>query len=496
MRPFRPGKCSDMLLARWLILSIFLLLNTGCFRIWYETEESRTNPAYAHHEDGLYVYKGTVVNLAMGVVYFPPVWLELPVEVVADTLLLPVDLLFYAKFRIHPSLTYLAGEGRLEELERQLKGGADPNEFYRPKELDHGYFPLGRALKRHQEQAFAMLLDYGAKVPPHLFNRWDKYDIPEYRMCVMALNKGFDWEWLKEKGVISREGNGVWMGAWVEAWLSAANLNVEPEACRQKQLQKRDELAEIIRLLLHNGCSIAPSPSPRMWRPERTMLDKVLEAPRIGEEDRRKMAELLRAHGAMTYRELVALHPELPHLPLEGLDIDPMFMPAVDALVFSEYAAHGYRFSTSYEGFDGPVLVIDCNGWRIPPQKGQVRQWRKSVKVKRRPSDVEGAPSEEDFEMPQYFRVVLTPPGRRLPPRAEDVVFEPEVFREEWYSLPLYEMYVEYNVQARGWNWYVLGDHELACIVKSAYSPDEGQKVLRAFLKSAKRLPDLKHEIP
>ena len=486
----------DGISTRVFLLSLLLLLNTGCFRIWYETEESRTNPAYAHHEDGLFAYKGTLANLAMGAIYFPPVWLELPVEVAADTLLLPVDLLFYAAFRIHPSLTYLAGEGRLEELERRLKGGADPNEFYRPKELDHGYFPLGRALKHHQEQAFAMLLDYGAKVPPHLFNRPDKYDSAEYKMYVMALNRGFDWEWLKEKGLISREYNGVWMMGWVEAWLSAANLNVGPEAYRQKQLQKRDELAEIIHLLLQNGCSVAPGPSPRMRRPERMMLDKVQEASMVGEEDRRKMVELLRAHGAMTYRELVALHPELPHLPIEGLDIDPMFMPVVDALTFSDYAVHGYRFSTSYEGFDGPALVIDCNGWQNPPQKGQVRKWRKIVKVKRRRFDMEGTPLEEDFEMPFRFRVVLTPPGRRLPPRAENVVFEPEIFREEWYSLPLYEMYVEYNLQARGWNWYVLNDYELACIVMSAYPPSEGRKALYAFLKSAKRLPDPKNGAP
>jgi hypothetical protein len=138
--------------------------------------------------------------------------------------------------------------------------------------------------------------------------------------------------------------------------------------------------------------------------------------------------------------ELTQTDKSLPHLHTEDLEINPMFRQFVEQLAKS-WNSDQYRLSTHYDGFDGPVLVVDLP---MPPLNGPQKplESRMTISVHRRISATEWDQKGEPFDVPTGWRMIVTPKGRRMPSR-----LSPDMPRfllhEEWTTLPDCEVYLE-----------------------------------------------------
>ena len=388
----------------------------------------------------------TVLPIAFFVVDFP-------LEFVLDTTLLPVDLGLYTYYCSNPPLdTYLASND-LKGLEEKLKKGVSPNVispwFLKNQPL------LYQAYLNHNEEAFELLLNYGAKVPIELLQVEANLDDYTYRILQRVFRNGCPKELQRPTEDELRTGS------------NAVNYrNEQLKGCFSywilKYLMDKDHaspndklLVDVMVLLLENGFS--PNDWENMrgelhfsssnWNP----LDVVMANTAMDSAEKERLITAMRKHGAQTYRESINLPP--------SESISPMFQPFMDAIAqihIDPYSSHfsptsSFRYSDTYPGVEGPVLVIDIPFIRNLPDNQKEVLFRKSIPYHRRVSATEWNQEREYLEVPEKCRIVLTPLGKRLPSRRPQGMPTQRGFWEAWLTLPTCEMYIEYAKDEYKW---------------------------------------------
>ena len=178
-------KKSFNIIAILLLCSLLLfhsLVSTGCCRINGEvnalTLKSNfiSEAAIKPPRRFFFGIKGYVSNMVM-IIPFPPIiklvlLLDLPLEALADLLMIPVDSIVYLHYLMNPPLSLLIEKHKNDQLETMLKKGIDPNK------ADYRYDPgntLAIARASNNSTAAKLLLEYGAKLPANAAYFFNQY---------------------------------------------------------------------------------------------------------------------------------------------------------------------------------------------------------------------------------------------------------------------------------------------------------------------------------
>ena len=211
-------------------------------------------------------------------------------------------------------------------------------------------------------------------------------------------------------------------------------------------------------------------------------------------ERRERLVALMRQHGALRYPELAASGaPKLPPLPID-VEYDPAFAPVVEMLKYTQ-SPELYKFSTAYDGAEGPVLVVDIGLKRS--KAGQSIDFRQPMEeahgLLHRPIP-EDVTVDMSLDVPVFIRMVLTPSGQKTPSRlaafpAETIPIYKAVLCEEWFTLPTCEIYIASYTRER-WRQYPREYFQLRKIAANYVRPADQQDpalrhVLDEFMKLA-----------
>ena len=286
----------------WLLL--LSLCGTGCVRIVETITAGGLPPPYC-------IYSGTIglIGLPVGsavmgedfhekvllpISLLPLVVVDLPLELVVDTICLPVDLIHYAQYCSDPPLDKYLRENDLKGLEKKLKEGVSPNVvspwFHEREPL------LYQAYVNHNEDAFELLLNYGATVPFYLLHSEEKLDESTYRMLQRVFKDGCPQE-------LQTQALKECFSYWILKYLM-----------REEQSSPNDRLlVDFMVLLLENGSS------PNEWNHSRGdlpcspqnqyPLDVVMANKALDTMEKDRLIEAMRKYGALTYEEASHLPP-------------------------------------------------------------------------------------------------------------------------------------------------------------------------------------------
>ena len=422
-----------------------LLLMTGCCRIYTELGGD-TSPAKRPPQR---FFCGTGTALLAGKYLGPLIWVDVPIELAADIVCLPLDIAIYTHYRLNPPLALLVKNNQLDKLAKALEKGADPNYIDR---RFGPYTPLWMASAQHNVEAYRMLLEHGAQIDAS-----SGYGMPyrdEWRdreITLLALRHGLPETRAKDPN--SKRNVNEWIGGWMKAVTDAPP---KPEDVSQT--------FEVIELLLKHNFPV----NNYFGRTDDgetgiTALDKVLLKRELPPEEKAKMISLLRAHGAKTYPELAKENPKLPHLNLDGIAVPPQFQPVVDLMEHSVEAA-AYRVTDKHPTLEGPLLIFDY----LPLKDAKAQKpYFKTIALHRRKSPTEWNQKIEKIDVPAVFRMILTDKGRKVPSQFDDSLPRLMAISEKWISLPTCEMYVAYN-PLTGYS-----NSDLESIVGLSYPPTE-----------------------
>ena len=438
-------KKSFNIIATLLLCSLLLfqsLVSTGCCRINGEVNaltlksnfisQAAINPPRRF----FFGIKGYVSNMVM-IIPFPPIirlvlLLDLPLEALADLLMIPVDSIVYLHYLMNPPLSLLIEKHKNDQLETMLKKGIDPNK------ADYRYDPgntLAIARASNNSTAAKLLLEYGAKLPANAayFFDLDTMSGEKVKIALYALRAGIPREIAQHKDAI------FFVNQWIRRWI---RIRIRENA---KQDDGQLEF-EVISLLLKHGFPVNNFYEAKHHLfPSTTVLDEVLMERRLKPEDKAKMVALLRSCNARTYSEICEENPSLPHLDVSGIDVAPQFKPVVEILGRSRDAA-GFRVSASFSGIEGPLLVFDY----LPVKEAhEGKSYTTEVKIHRRISSHEWNQTLETVEIPTYYRIILTSKGHKMPSQIDSSWPRDMVIEEIWCSLETCEMYVVINPQNR-----------------------------------------------
>ncbi len=300
------------LIISWLLL--LSLCGTGCVRIAETITAGGLPPPYCIYSGTTGLVNFPVSAAVMGegfhervllpIALLPLVVVDLPLELAVDTVCLPVDLIHYAQYCSDPPLDKYLRDNDLEGLEKKLKEGVSPNViapwFHEREPL------LYQAYENHNEEAFELLLKYGAIVPFHLLHSEDKLDESTYRMLQRVFRDGCP----KELQIQAQEGG---FSYWILKYLML-----------ERQSSPNDRLlVDFMVLLLENGFS------PNEWNhirgdlpcsPQNQYpLDVVMANKAMEPKEKDRLIAAMRKHGALTYGEA-------NHLP-QSESISPMLQP-------------------------------------------------------------------------------------------------------------------------------------------------------------------------
>ena len=109
---------------------ICILCLTGCIRL--EEESGLLTRKRGHVPPPYHFYMGSKSCVGMSFYfwpYAPIILLDLPLELVADTLFLPHDAWLYYDYKNNPPLALLVKEKRYDELEKRLKEGEELKKY-------------------------------------------------------------------------------------------------------------------------------------------------------------------------------------------------------------------------------------------------------------------------------------------------------------------------------------------------------------------------------
>ena len=456
-------------LALWFMLCVIACVGSGCVRIGQELTKPPIGSDY--DKPGNRFYMGSHVVLE-GSAWFGPFIILLPGELIADTFFLPLDCLRYAYFKLNPPLAYYIEQNDLEVARKKLEAGADPNKIdYRVSYVP----PVVIAKERKSIDSLKLLIDHGAnKIPPQFFIMY--FNEEQFLLDVFKnhLLDGIEWK-ESAKGLILN---------WIPRRLDANELDY---------LNKRTEL---ITILLEQGLS-PNDMDEKALKERKTALDVLLGADYNG-LDKSKLINLLKSYGAMTYPELSKKQTKLPHLDKKELDINPFFKSFVEKLEMSR-ESENYILSTSYPGMDCPVLVIDRKlKWKKTPKDPEQVIYRTSRIVHKRKTPTEWNQIGEPFELPAHCRIVLTPPGRKMPSRLHDGIPTACMIHEEWYSLPEYEAYAEQLAFSLDYNIESYYDNDALHLLRQEHGHEKQQRKKERFDPSGIQTLNLvvKHTVP
>ena len=395
------------------------------------------NDTPLRHPNVLY-FAGTQASIGLSLSTLGPVGIAclpvvLPFELAGDVLFLPLDVARHIQYVCHPPLNELIRGNDLQALSQRLAQGDDPNQ------IDFRFFgrdrwpslPLMEAFHQGNLDAFQMLLDHNAEVPLDLFSRNSFF-----RITSMDSNNGIDF--LKaslRKGVSQERINSVAAGSVIyDVVAEYARMPIDEDACCNK-------LFAMLALLLENGFPPNGKLDESWTKGQRfSALDHLLQAP--PSENREKLVELMRKYGAKTFTELNALNPHETLPPeINPEAIPACFKPIIEILTdahHSDWRSKRYRFAASYPGVNGPVVVVD-----LVRDLGPHSPCRQFIQIHRRETPTRWKQEGEPFEIPVYFRLVLTPPGVRIPSRLTEDLPPKDILLEEWHTLPTCELYIE-----------------------------------------------------
>ncbi|MBR6057075.1 MAG: YceK/YidQ family lipoprotein [Victivallales bacterium] len=391
-------------MRRWLNI-VFILgimaMATGCVRLSMEFDHGNRH-YFTHHKpehSTERLYEGTrqaAKNINTNLSPLTPyLILDLPFEIVADTLCLPLDAWMYSKYLMHPPLEKLVMKHKLKALASRLAQGDPPNSN-----------SVYQAIHQHDSEAFALLAEYGATIT----------DIA-YRTINLQNKEIIEIALKHDKNISEKYAESDILLEWMRLLkMPKTTMTATDET----------DFLEIIDMLAHHGFGINVYGNEYTLR--QTPLDIAHGNKMLSEKSRSHLVSVLKSNGAMTYREL-ALKKNLPHLRTDGLEIHPMFNPLLEILE-TQPKAETIRLSTHYQGIEAPVLVVDY------PEE------RTIVKMHRRKADGTWNQDTEDFDIPACFRMIFTPPDVHVPSRfqADMPLF---LLEEKRFSFKDYELLLE-----------------------------------------------------
>ena len=395
------------------VICIFCL--TGCIRL--EEEKSLLSRGSGHTPSPYHFYMGSKYCIGFMIYYWPfaPVLLlDLPFEMVADTLCLPHDIYLYHDYKQNPPLDLLIKEKRYDELEKRLKAGEDPNKY--DWRTISNMRPVEQALHDQDVKAYSLLLEHGAVPDKKTFTDHIRLTNENKEIIRLALERS------PEKYDVIR--------LWCENYLRSTH---------ELSVSEQQVLIDIIEMMANHGFPVQSSAASRYQR--KTALDMAYDdKTALSPENRQKLIDILKAHSGKTYVEMTRADKSLPHLHTENLQIDPMFNQIIERLEKS-WQSDQYRLSTHYDGIDGPVLVVDLP---MPPLNGPRKplESRMTAYIHRRLNATKWNQKGEPFDVPTGWRMIATPKGRKMPSRLSPDM--PRLFlHEEWTTLPECEVYLE-----------------------------------------------------
>ncbi len=381
-------------------------------------------------------------------------FLDIPFELIADSLFLPKDVFLYADYIINPPLSLLVQQNKYDELKKRLENGDNPNA------IDHRrpfVTPVGQALSGHNAAIYALLLEYGAASGRPYENY---YYIPNAKEIIrLALKRD------GSRALINNNGHPVF--EWCRLLKDGKNMTQDAQ----------ENCVFIIEMLLEHGFS-AQIPHD-YWEQNKRMammpLDLIMACQGLSPELKKRLVSLLKAHGGLTLEEVTAKNSIVLSTPpftvnypapcdfssqlkKDGIEIDPVFKQAVSILMADPTPRH-YRFSTTYPGFNSPVLVVDFG---MPNKNGELI-YRKKIKIHRRLSKTEWNQQTEEFESPVYGRLIFTPRGMRIPSRLSEEM-PLCLLREAWLSFPDCECYCE----SLGAKWCSFQEENTSAFIRNA----------------------------
>ena len=297
-------KKAIILFISFMSLLLLSLCGTGCVRIAETITAGGLPPPYC-------IYSGTMglvgfpVNAAvMGegfhekvllpIVQLPLFVVDLPLELAVDTICLPVDLVHCVQYCKDPPLDKYLRDNDLKGLEKKLKEGVSPNVvspwFHEREPL------LYQAYENHHEEAFELLLNYGAKIPFTLLQVEENLDEFTYRMLQRVFRDGCPEE-------LQCQELKDCFSYWILKYLM-----------HEEQSSPNDRLlVDFMILLLENGFS------PNEWNnrrgdlpcspPNLYPLDVVMANTAMAPTEKDRLIEAMRKHGALTYEEASHLPP-------------------------------------------------------------------------------------------------------------------------------------------------------------------------------------------
>ncbi len=222
-----------------------------------------------------------------------------------DSILLPVDLGLYSYYTIDPPLDKYLRSNDLKGLEKRLKEGVSPN-VISPWFLEKEPL-LYQAYVNHNEDAFELLLKYGATIPIKLLQVEENMDEYTYRMLQRVFRDGCPKELqlltedeLRTASNIESYRHEQLKGCF-SCWILKYLIDQDCSSPNDKLL------VDIMVLLLENGFS------PNTWEVQRGdlhyssfhqyPLDVVMANSAMDTVEKERLITAMRKHGAMTYRD-------------------------------------------------------------------------------------------------------------------------------------------------------------------------------------------------
>ena len=297
-------KKAIILFISFMSLLLLSLCGTGCVRIAETITAGGLPPPYC-------IYSGTMglvgfpVNTAvvgegfhekvlLPILQLPLFVVDLPLELVVDTICLPVDLVHCVQYCNDPPLDKYLRDNDLKGLEKKLKEGVSPNVVSR---WFHEREPLlYQAYENHHEDAFELLLNYGAKIPFTLLQVEENLDEYTYRMLQRVFRDGCPEELQCQE-----------LKDCFSYWILKYLMHKEQSSPNDRLL------VDFMVLLLENGFS------PNEWNNRRGdlpcsplnlyPLDVVMANTAMDLTEKDRLIAAMLKHGALTYEEASHLPP-------------------------------------------------------------------------------------------------------------------------------------------------------------------------------------------
>ena len=305
-------------------------------------------------------------------------------------------------------------------MKKRLGKGENPNEN------DLWYSTQSPITFAHSLEAVKLLCEHGAKVTPDFLHNCLWHDTAILRYLTQN-------DLCKELASPSRNHPVVYAAVMIYD---------------KKGISFQDNYQKISLLLQCGFSPNAVSPSDFQYR--HTALDWVDKMVHLKKSEKKELRKLLKQYGAVTYVEAARKSSAFPRFTADNYDINPIFKRA-EKFLYESRNTESFVVSTTCPSVNGPVLVIDRLPWDHHHENKSDRTTRTTAMVHRRETPLSWRQESEPLEIPLICRMVLTPPGVKLPSRIKGKYLQ-NIISEQWYSTDDFEVYEEINCQNYEWN--------------------------------------------